>query len=76
MKIEIVSTTGAPLYSGEHESMVAAVCAAVRAEANLIGANLEGADLAGANLEGADLQGADLAGADLAGADLTRAIGL
>ena len=54
MKIEIYSTTGAPLYSGEHENLAAAVSAAVRAGADLRGANLARADLANADLSGED----------------------
>ena len=48
MKIEIHSTTGSLLYSGEHASMAAAVSAAVRAGTALTGANLAGAALTGA----------------------------
>ena len=48
MKIEIFSTTGAPLYCGEHENLAAAVSAAVRAGADLRGAKLTGADITGA----------------------------
>jgi len=63
MKIEIFSTTGSPLYSGEHETCAAALTAAVRAGTKLTRAKLSGADLRGANLIGADLRGADLIGA-------------
>ena len=58
MKIEIISTTGSPLYSGEHETYATAVSAAVRAGIKFTEADLEGADLIGADLTGADLTGA------------------
>jgi uncharacterized protein YjbI with pentapeptide repeats len=48
MNIKILSTTGSPLYSGEHETCAAALTAAVRAGADLTGANLARADLEGA----------------------------
>jgi uncharacterized protein YjbI with pentapeptide repeats len=63
MNIKILSTTGSPLYSGEHETCAAALTAAVRAGADLTGANLARADLIGANLTGANLARADLEGA-------------
>ena len=67
MKIEILSLSGSPLYSGKHESFAAAVSAAVRARADLRGANLTGANLRGAKLTGANLTGANLTGANLRG---------
>ena len=48
MKIEIYSTVGDSLYSGEHENLAAAVSAAVRAGADLTGAKLTEADIEGA----------------------------
>jgi len=62
MKIEIFSTAGSPLYSGEHDSMSDAVSAAAYAGAVLTEANLSGADLRWADLTGADLTGAKLSG--------------
>ena len=69
---------GTVLFSRTCGSLKTCVEAAVKAEANLLGANLfeadlSGADLRGANLSGADLRGADLRGADLSGADLREA---
>ena len=54
MKIEIYSTTGAPLYRGEHENLAAALTAAAFTGADLRGANLARADLANADLSGED----------------------
>ncbi len=53
--------TDAILWSGEAESLRAAVIAAVTVKTNLWGANLGGANLRDANLGGADLGGANLA---------------
>ena len=73
-KIEIKHrSTGAVLWSGEDESLRAAVVATVKARAYLADAYLAGANLADADLSGADLSGAYLTDADLAGANLTRA---
>ena len=69
--IEIKSWCGdSVLYAADHDTLKAAVEAAVKAGADLTGADLRGANLRGANLRGADLWGADLLGADLWGADL------
>ena len=54
MKIEIFSTTGSPLYCGEHENLAAALTAAAFTGADLRGANLARADLANADLSGED----------------------
>ncbi len=71
MNIEIASRhDGRTLWSGEAESLRAAVEVAVKGGAYLDGANLGGANLDGANLGGAYLGGAYLGGAYLGGANL------
>jgi hypothetical protein len=65
--------TGAVLWSGEAESLEAAVVSAVKAGACLAGAYLAGADLADANLADANLAYANLADANLAYANLAGA---
>ncbi len=68
---------GEAIYSGEHDTIRAAVevakIGANLSEASLRGANLSVADLSEASLSVADLRGADLRGADLRGADLRGA---
>ena len=64
MNIEITSRyDGRTRWSGEAESVKAAVEAAVKAGTYLAGANLRGANLRGADLYGANLYGKKLAGA-------------
>ena len=65
--------THAILWTGDAETMMDAIHAALAAGAVLRGADLRGADLRGAVLTGAVLTGADLTGADLRGAVLTDA---
>jgi hypothetical protein len=62
--------SGAVLFEGEFDTLLAAILAATAAGADLSGANLSGANLSGANLSGANLSDADLSGANLSGANL------
>jgi Family of unknown function (DUF5758)/Pentapeptide repeats (8 copies) len=71
--VDILSVTGAVLYSSALTLVRDVLVEAVKKSADLRGANLRGADLRGANLRGADLRGVDLYGADLRGADLRGA---
>ena len=73
MKIEITSVFKSVLFSGDFESLAAALVSAVSSWANLSWANLSGANLSGANLSGANLSGASLSGANLSGASLSGA---
>ena len=58
----------AVLFSGDFESIKAALVKAVEQKVDLQGASLQGADLRGADLQGASLRGASLQGAELQGA--------
>jgi hypothetical protein len=89
MKIEIKDCLNARvIWSGDAESVKAALALALECGADLSGADLSGADLSGANLSGANLSranlyranlsranlyGANLYGADLSGAALSGA---
>ena len=68
--------SGSISFSLETESLKLCLEAAVKAEANLLGADLRGANLRGAKLLGADLREANLRGADLRGANLRGADGV
>ncbi len=59
---------GKILFSGEFNTLKAALQEAVKSRAYLSGADLSRAYLSGADLSGAYLSGADLSGADLSGA--------
>ena len=64
MKVEIKSRwNSSVLFVAEAASLLLAVEAAVRSNANLSGANLYGANLSGADLSRANLYGANLYGA-------------
>jgi len=69
----IKSVTGHTLYASEHETIKAALEAAVNDEVNLFGAYLVRANLSGINLPGVNLSGVTFARAHLDGANLSFA---
>ena len=71
--MDILSVTGAVIYSSALTLLRDVLVEAIKKGANLHGANLRSADLSGANLSGADLRSANLRGATLYGADLSGA---
>ncbi len=71
--MEIKNIRETVLFSDNSTNINSCLEAAVKAEANLLGANLVEANLWGANLVGANLRGANLRGANLLGANLLGA---